>query len=238
MNDKRIGLLQVRDTDKARVHEQECFAEACGAAGSRLEFRDLVKGSGLEWSQVDDWDALLIGGAGAHSAVDDHPFTEPLTEVVLRWIEGGRPVFGSCWGHHFLAKALGGEVVHDRPTSEVGSFSITLTERGENDPLFGDMPNVFVAQLGHHDRVKCLPPGAVELAYCERCRNQAFKFDDKPVYGTQFHSELNAEALLDRLSMYKEEYLDQDEAPSDVSQAIRPSPHVRSLLRRFLELLD
>lgn len=235
MKNKQVTLLQVRDDETARIHEQECFANAGRLAIEDLQCIDLVHGPRLEWSQVDRSNALLIGGAGAHSAVEDHPFTESLTEVVLRWIEVGRPIFGSCWGHHFLAKALGGEVVHDRAGSEIGSFPITLTPRGGEDPLFEKVPETFVAQLGHHDRVKRLPPGAVELAFSERCRNQAFKLESRPVYGTQFHSELDAEHLMDRLRMYDEEYLDEETNVQSIAEALRSSPHAHTPLRRFLE---
>jgi GMP synthase (glutamine-hydrolysing) len=236
LKERNIALLQVRDSDKARLHEQECFAEACGLEGNRLEYLDLIHGPLLEWSRLEGFDAVLIGGAGAHSAVDDHPFTAPLARTMERWIEEGRPVFGSCWGHHFLAKILGGDLVHDRSTGEVGSFDITLTTSGQEDALFGKVPKVFVAQLGHHDRVARLPPGAVELAYSERCRNQAFKLEGVPVYGTQFHSELDAKHLLYRLNMYSAAYLDQTTVAEEVAQSLQPSPYVRPLLRRFLEL--
>lgn len=236
MKSKRIALIQVRESEEARLHEQECFADACNVAPDQLIFLDLVHGPQLEWDHVEDLDALLIGGAGAYSAVENYPFTGALTQVVLRWISAKRPVFGSCWGHHFLARALGGELVHDRSMSEVGTFPITLTSSGQVDLLFQKMPQSFMAQLGHHDRIVRLPPGAVELGYSERCRYQAFKLEDRPVYGTQFHSELDSEALLLRLNMYRDTYLDENLVLEDIAQAVKPSPYVRSLLRSFLEL--
>ena len=56
----------------------------------------------IRWRDVESAHAVLIGGAGAYSAVHTHPFTEPLSEVVQRLIEEDRPIFGSCWGHQFL----------------------------------------------------------------------------------------------------------------------------------------
>ena len=107
---------------------------------------------------------MLIGGAGAYSAVHTHPFTEPLSEVVQRLILADRPIFGSCWGHQFLAGAFGGEVIEDKALSEVGTFPIHLTVAGRADPLFNELPDQFPVQLGHNDRVSTIGAEWQELA--------------------------------------------------------------------------
>jgi GMP synthase (glutamine-hydrolysing) len=188
----------------------------------------------IGWHDVESADVVLIGGAGSHSATVDYEFTGPLTEVALRWIEAGRPLFGSCWGHHFLARALGGRVVEDLEREEVGTFDIQLTEAGRADPIFRDVPHSFTAQLGHHDRVFARPAGFEELAYSSRCRNQVLRMSGKPVYGTQFHCELDEVRIRERLAMYQEEYVDPGRTIAQIPVAA--SPHPPRLLRRFLEL--
>ena len=39
-----------------------------------------------------------------------------------------------------------------------------LTEEGASDPLFGQLPRRFIAQMGHFDRAIELPSGVPNLA--------------------------------------------------------------------------
>lgn len=232
----RLVLLQVRSHLTSLAQEQSCFIERCRVPRRQFRFINLVDTPDLRWRDVEDAHAVLIGGAGAYSVTADHPFTEPLREVVLRLIEANRPVFGSCWGHQFLAVATGGEVVEDKNTTEVGTFSVELTPRGVADPLFSMTPTPFWAQLGHNDRINTPGPGWVELAYSERCRFQAMRLADKPVYGTQFHSEMDEERLRERVAVYLDSYIASDEEWSRILKMLRPSIDADLLLARFLEL--
>lgn len=233
----RLLLLQVRDLPEAERQERFCFTEACGVALEDLETINVVASPRLSWSAVRHADALLIGGAGEHTATLEYPFSGPLGEVVTRWLAEGRPFFGSCFGHHFVAGLLGGRVVTDRSAEEVGSFDVDLTAEGRDDPLFAGLPPRFTVQLGHHDRVVELPPGARALAHSKRCPNQAIALAGELAYATQFHPELTAGHLRARLMMYREGYLGPVPDHAAIDRMIRESPHPGRLLRRFVELL-
>lgn len=233
---RRVALIQVRGDEAAEAQEQLCFLETSGLAAEAMECINVVREPEVSWSRVESFAALFIGGAGAHSATREFEFTKPLGDVVLRWIEEGRPLFGSCWGHHFLVQVLGGRVVTDHATGEVGTFEIELTSSGRGDPLFEGFPRRFTAQLGHHDRVAELPAGCEELAFSRRCRHQVLRLSGRAVYGTQFHSEMNEDHLQARLMMYRDTYLEERTGASELSQSLRPSPHAELLLSRFLEL--
>lgn len=232
----KVVLLQVRSHPEAEEQEVLCFLERCRLRPEQLTTVNLVHRPDLAWVDVEGADALLIGGAGGHSATREHPFTGPLAEVMARWIEEDRPLFGSCWGHQFMAAALGGSVVADEAHEEVGTFPIELTAEGRRDPLFETCPERFSVQLGHHDRIEVLPPGFVVLARSERCAHQAIRLDGKPVYGSQFHSEMTHEHMLARLTMYRDEYLEPGADPARIRELLAPSPEVEQLLDRFLRL--
>ena len=229
-------LVQVRGDEAAEAQEQLCFLETAGLEPEEMDCINVVREPDVSWSRVEAADVLFLGGAGAHSATREFDFTRPLGDLVSRWIEEGRPLFGSCWGHHFLVQMLGGEVVTDHAAGEVGTFDIELTEAGANDPLFADVPKRFAAQLGHHDRVEKLPTGCEELAFSDRCRHQALRLSGRPVYGTQFHSEMNESHLQARLMMYRDTYLEERTGEDELSATVRPSPHAERLLARFLDL--
>jgi GMP synthase (glutamine-hydrolysing) len=132
-----------------------------------------------------DHDGVVISGSQT-SVYDDRGWIADL-EAWFRGVhEAGVPVLGICWGHQFLARALGGRVV-DMGEYELGYRTV---ERVADDPLFAGIDREFTAFQTHSDRVEALPPGAVELA-----RNdygvQAFRVGAS--YGVQFHPEYDRE---------------------------------------------
>jgi GMP synthase (glutamine-hydrolysing) len=88
--------------------------------------------------------------------------------------------------------------------------------------------------MGHEDRVARLPEGAIELAFSQVCRNQAFRMADAPVFGTQFHTELSPERLVERLSVYRK-YTPDDGEFEAVKAGVRPTPDAERIMRNFLE---
>lgn len=190
---------------------------------------------GITWADVDPHDVLLVGGAGSHTVTREYDFTAALGDIVRRWVAEGRPFLGSCWGHQFLAWALGGEVITDHARGEVGTFDVHLTAEGRRDPLLAGFPETFPVHLGHHDVVSELPPGMVELAYSDLGRNQVIRMVDQPVYGTQFHCEMTSSRMAERLRMYSDEYLEGDDDPGRIEDILRPTPEAEGLLCRFLQ---
>lgn len=212
LNAVRLLLIQARTNPEMIAQEQQCFLERCRVEVNQLNTLNVVdEPVTLPW--LDEVDAVLIGGAGEYSAKDNHPWTEELHTFIQTAVDRDMPIFGSCWGHQVIARAFGGEVVNDPSRAELGSGEVELTEAGREDPIFRTFPPRFRVNMGHHDRVTQLPSNAVELAYNDSQRYQAFRLRNKPVYGTQFHSELDAERELERLIVYREHY--QDELPDE-----------------------
>jgi GMP synthase (glutamine-hydrolysing) len=232
----RLVLLQLRDERTSLLHEQRCFIERCRVARSQFTFYNLAEQPMVQWRHVESAHAVFIGGAGGYSVTAPQRFSRPLEEVTRRLVEDCRPVFGSCWGHQFLAAVFGGQVEEDRERAEVGSFPIRLTQNGTADPLFADFPERFHVQLGHNDRVTVLGPLWHELAASDRCPFQAIRMRDRPVYGTQFHSELDEYRIRERLDVYRDAYAADPATYQRILRTLRPSVWADGLLSRFLEL--
>jgi GMP synthase (glutamine-hydrolysing) len=232
----RLLLIQARNTDEMELQEQTCFLERCRVKRHQVQPLNVTR-TPLPPDLLDEVDALMIGGAGEYSALDDTPWMPALLDVVRVALERRLPTFGSCWGHQIIARALGGTVIHDPECAELGCGTVKLTEAGQSDPLFASFPPSFNANMGHHDRVSVLPPNAVELAYNDTQRNQAFRMSEAPVYGTQFHSELDAARERERLIAYREYYRqdlpDEDEF-QEVLDSLAETTEVDSLLHDFL----
>ena len=184
----------------------------------------------------DEADALMIGGAGEYSASDNYEWMPSVLELVRAAYHRNFPTFGSCWGHQIMARALGGRVIHDTDLAELGCHHVSLTPEGHGDPLFGTFPQRFLANMGHHDRVVELPPDGVELAFSDTQPYQAFRIEGRPMYGTQFHSELDARRERERLYRYRENYpeIAADAAFQSVLNNLAETSDVDHLLYDFL----
>lgn len=238
MNDNpRFLLLQVRNPDDPmRLNEVACF-ERCFACDGDIDVLDLLRGPPTA-HDLDRYDVVLLGGSGDYSVARGGPWLPGALEAMASLVEMSKPTFASCWGFQAMARALGGEVVTDRSRAEVGTVTLELTPAGERDPVFGPLGKRFDVQIGHEDIVTALPAGTTLLASSERVENEAFRFDGKPIYCTQFHPELRREDLLARIRRYPAYLPLAGVATFEELEAKTPeTPHTESILRRFLELV-
>lgn len=235
IEDVRVVLVQARSTVDIEGQEQLCFLERCRIDRYQLTPRSVLRDP-LDADLLDEFDAVMIGGAGEYSAVGDYEWMPGLLEFVRVCYDRRVPTFGSCWGHQLIARALGGRVVHDSELAEMGCHHVTLTASGRADRIFQDFPDRFLANMGHHDRVVELPPDAVELAFSDTQRYQAFRIADRPMYGTQFHSELDAARERERLYRYREHYpeIATDSTFQDVLDNLAETTEADRLLHDFL----
>ena len=230
----RVLLLQVRDQRAAELHEQQCFVDRLGVAPERLASVNVAERAVPSVAEAAAADLVVLGGAGAHSAYVDYPFTAPLADLVNELVLRGRPFFGACFGHQFLGRALGGSVVHDPANEEIGTFEVELTEAGALDPLFEGVPRRFAVHLGHHDRIDRLPPQLQTLASTGRCTQQVVRVAGKPVYGAQFHCEMTEQHMRERVMMYARDYMAGDDPAGELAKRLRPTPYADALLARFV----
>ncbi len=232
-------LLQARlADDPMRAQERRCFAGKLGIEPERIVCWDLLKGPPA-LSIVAEHDILLMGGSGDFLvSQSDLPQFAALLGLLRDVTERGHPFFASCFGFQCLTAALGGEVVYDPDSTEVGTYELALTEAGHADPLLGALPATFAAQMGRKDRARALPPGAVHLAASRRCPYQAFRIEGKPIWATQFHPELSGDENRERFVKYQENYetFAEGGAAAATLERFTDSPHTADMLVRFVDL--
>lgn len=236
-----------------REQEVRCFAHALGCPTKQITVIDLIDQSRgvlhLSPSMLDAVDMVLIGGSGDYSVAHGGPWLPPALEAMAELAANSKPTFASCWGFQAMAKALGGKVNHNPANAELGTLPITLSEHGKEDPIFSRLlddadsntgacseTGSFFAIMGHEDHVVQLPDSAIHLASSERVANQAFKLKDKPIYGTQFHPELNTKSLLERLAAYPR-YVESYAGTSfgAFAEQLKPTPLAERLLSLFVD---
>jgi GMP synthase - Glutamine amidotransferase domain len=178
---RRIAVVDasVGDTPAVTNFERELDASLTVYKPSDGYFPPSVSAS--NW----DVDGVVISGSQT-SVYDDHDWIHELTEWFRRVHAADIPTIGVCWGHQFIAQALGGRVV-DMSEYELGYRGV---RRVGEDPLFEGVPEEFVSFETHSDRVAELPSGARILAQNEY-GTQAFRVGS--AYGVQFHPEYDRE---------------------------------------------
>ena len=228
-------LLQVRDSvDPMREHEIECFSRSFHCDRDRIRVFDLLGGVPPQRA-LDDADVVLLGGSGDYSVAKGGPWLPAALEAMRQLHETSKPTFASCWGFQAMARAMGGEVVTDRSRAEVGTHWLELTPEGKNDPVFGPLGDRFQVQIGHEDIVTRLPEGATLLASSASIEIEAFRFEDRPIYCTQFHPELGRDDLIKRIAQYPDYLpLTGHATLEELSAATPETPETEALLRRFV----
>src|SRR3954453_2069668 len=186
----RFLLLQTRNLgDPMGPQEVRCFARALGCEESAIEVFDFLNAS-PSVEKLQQADMLLLGGSGHYSAAGETEWLERALDCLREIHRIATPTFASCWGFQAMARAMGGRCVNDLPNAELGTIDLELTEEGRVDPFFKFLPRKFAAQAGHEDHVVALPRDAVLLASSATIKEQAFRFENRPIYSTYFHPEL------------------------------------------------
>ncbi len=232
-------LLQARNPgDEALEHEQLAFREILEVDGDAVRPWDLLQGP-PSFDLVAEHDCVLVGGAGEYGmeGAGKHPWLARFIDFCGELAARGMPTFASCFGFQAMVAAAGGAVKPDIGRAEIGTFEVTLTEAGRNDPLLGPVGPRFFAQFGHKDHAQAVPSGLINLASSERCAFQALTVPDKPVYATQFHPELSMERNRERFYRYIKNYV-RPEMPDTAEQMLasfRGTPQASSLVRRYVQ---
>ncbi len=135
----------------------------------------------LDW--IREWDpkGIVLSGGPASVYGEDVPTADP---ALLRM---GIPVLGVCYGMQLVAQLEGGTVVHGK--REYGRAEMEILSA---DDLFdgfrpGEPEGVW---MSHGDHVDAPPPGFKVLARTGSLPVAAFRAEDRPVFGVQFHPEV------------------------------------------------
>ena len=236
----KIVLVQARNPDDVMArHELKCFAQKLEVDESQIEVRNLLEGP-VNAGDLKNFPAVFLGGSGNYYASKgDLPGFEPYLDVLRELCEIGHPTLGVCYGFHCLARAQGAEVIQDASRTEVGTYTMELTDAAQTDPLLGQLPQSFNAQMGHKDHVLAPPEHCQNLVKSELSPNQAFRVANKPIWAVQFHPELDMDTNKDRFIHYLEGYagnMDAQERDRQLS-AFKPSPEASTVLKAFLDLV-
>jgi GMP synthase-like glutamine amidotransferase len=139
---------------------------------------------------ANEYSHLLLTGSET-SIVEQEDWVDEEIEVIKQALEKGVPILGSCYGHQLLALALRGPAhVRRSPQPEVGWIPIRVLQRSD---LLGEEGTAY-AFSSHFDEAINLDEDFVVLASTAACPVQAFELRNRPVWGVQFHPEIDIPA--------------------------------------------
>mgnify|MGYP003630155313 CR=1 FL=1 len=129
---------------------------------------------------------LLLSGSEL-SAAERNPRDDELMKCIRGFADAGKPIYGICYGHQMVARALAGDAVCRR--AAVPEFGWRTCRQVDN-PLFDGVPEI-IAIHSHYDEVHDLPDSFQVIASTDDCAVQGFQVQGRPIWGTQFHPEMS-----------------------------------------------
>lgn len=182
----RIAILQTgRNNPHLRPDQPDypaLFRDLLGKADkeARLDMISVPVLENIFPASPADFDGYLLTGSAA-GVYEDHDWLAPLGDFVRQAHALGKPLVGVCFGHQFLAKALGGAAEKSTKGWGYGIRQTPLLAPAESLP-----PELRAAGLSdlsliysHQDQVTRLPPGATTISGDAFCPHAAFTMGDQ-----------------------------------------------------------
>ncbi|MBI4395755.1 MAG: LOG family protein, partial [Elusimicrobia bacterium] len=189
----RIAVLQ--NHQRSGTHLIKFLKEFGPKNGMDLEVTVFSAWRG-DLPNLDHFDGIV--GTGSPHNVDEldagralwHKQEQKLLQYAT---EMGKPILGICFTHQNLAASQGGRVLRARHGFYFGRMNVTIEE--PNDPLFaGVPPNVWMTEYhGREVTADGIPADFKRIASSEMTPVEGIRHKDpsKPVYGLQFHPEVD-----------------------------------------------
>ena len=205
---KPFLILQLRALDGAADNEFEAFLKYGHLQESEVHRIRMEKESfaGLDPTS---YAGIIVGGGPSNvsdAELDKPPyqrrFESELDEMYSQVFANDIPYLGSCYGLGSIVRFAGGLLSKERYSEEVGYVEVELNEDGKQDPLLTGLPDNFKAFCGHKEACQATPEGGVLLVSSRDCPVQMIRFGQN-IYATQFHCELDAEGIEERIHYYK-----------------------------------
>jgi GMP synthase (glutamine-hydrolysing) len=123
---------------------------------------------------------VILSGS-PFSVNDENAFKTDLSQIRNHY-----PVLGICYGAQFLAASSGGKV-EKGDSREYGRAN--LISIANDELLRGILPNSQV-WMSHGDTITIVPPNFRKIASTDDVEIAAYKIENEPTWGVQFHPEV------------------------------------------------
>ena len=139
----------------------------------------------LEPSKISEFDSFILSGRRSNNK-NMNAFN---SRVINHAISEKKPLLGICYGAEILALTLGGTI---KKTSKSYNGEQEVTILNEN-PLCNGKIEVFES---HNYEISRLNSKLRGIAKSENCLYEIIQYEDKNIFGTQFHPEMTTDGQL------------------------------------------
>ena len=150
--------------------------------------------SNISTLDLDNYSSIILSGRRKNNS----EMNIINSKLVKHSLEKDKPLLGICYGAEILALTLGG-TIKKMTSSRHGLYDINITK---NNPLCSDKIQGFES---HSYMVSKLESPFTQIATSADCKFEIFQYDDKNIFGTQFHPEMSSDgkSLLKKFSFIK-----------------------------------
>ncbi len=239
---KPFVILQLRPEMAAADNEFDAILEKSGLTGSEVARIRLDREPIPEGFVPQDHAGVIVGGGPGcvsdpveQKTAAERRIEEAILGLMPAIVANDIPFLGCCYGIGILAHHLGAKVGKERYGEDVGAVECTRTSDGKDDPLVMDLPDRFMAFVGHKEAVQELPKGCALLLTSAPCPYQMIRYKDN-IYATQFHPEADSRVFELRINIYKDKgYFPPEEAEQLIESCNQQNVHVpETILRNFV----
>jgi len=136
----------------------------------------------VSFDSIKDADALILSGGAPRVAMD----AERMGNNGEFLDAAEFPILGICAGMQFMVNHFGG-LTGPAESPEFGRVDLNVHKQ---EGLFLDLPETFTVWASHNDEAKIVPEGFCVTASSSSCSVEAIESKDRPLYGLQFHPEV------------------------------------------------
>lgn len=138
-----------------------------------------------------DFQALIVSGGpmGAYETAK-YPFFAKELPLLEQALTQKIPFFGICLGAQLVVQISGGLV--EKTFWRRGFMEVCPVSSVKSDGFLRGLDDAFPTFEWHQDEMTKLPTGTTVLMNSDNCAVEAFRFNNQPFWGVQFHPEVRA----------------------------------------------
>ncbi len=134
----------------------------------------------LDLKSLENYDSIILSGRRKN----EKKINEINSKIITYSIKNNIKLLGICYGAEILALTLGGTI---RKTSSLQKGNEIIKILKEN-AISNDSLDVFES---HRFEISKLPSVLVPLADSKNCKYEIIQYQEKQIFGTQFHPEMS-----------------------------------------------
>jgi len=134
----------------------------------------------LELNSLKNYDSVILSGRRKN----EKKINEINSKIINFSIKNNLKLLGICYGAEIMALTLGG-TIRKTQSLQKGNETITIIKNNlisEND---------LVVFESHSFEIAKLPNMLIPLAKSNNCEYEIIQYENKPIFGTQFHPEMS-----------------------------------------------